>query len=200
MKKATFIFAMVLLSLSAAAQDPDSTSVAMVEKLDFDTPDFFVSDYFESIKLHLSREWRKTWKPEFSLRINMEIFHGSYDLTAGIRTSPNKVFGLGVGTGKAFLDANPAHVYYYQFYLYHRHYFPLDRRSRISLYSDLMLGGLYNYKATGYFDENHPAPDTGLFWYYSWQPGISIRLWGKSNLFVGPSIGPTIGAHIGIAL
>ena len=34
----------------------------------------------------------------------------------------------------------------------------------------------------------------------SWQEGLSIRLWGKSNLFFGPSLGPSLGLHLGLAL
>ena len=42
-------------------------------------------------------------------------------------------------------------------------------------------------------------PGDWKFW-GSWQPGIAFHLWGKSNFFIGLSIGPTIGAHAGIAL
>jgi hypothetical protein len=37
-------------------------------------------------------------------------------------------------------------------------------------------------------------------WWISWQPGFAITLWGKSNFFFGPSVGPTIGFHAGIAI
>ena len=120
----------------------------------------------------------------------------------GIRTSPNKVFGLGVGRSSVYYDAYPAHAYRVNLYLYHRHYLPIDKHRRFSLYSDLIGGGSYVYKVSGYFDESHTAPtEVGkINWWFSWQPGLSIRLWGKSNIFFGPTIGPSYGVHLGIAI
>ena len=191
-----------LTILSAAAQNADTTATAASDKLNFEEPNFMVSTYFDSVKAHLSKEGRKAWKPEFSLRFTPMIYMGSFDLTGGIRTSPNKVFGLGIGRSSVFYDAYPANAYRVNFYLYHRHYLPIDKRRRFSLYSDLMGGGSYIYKVQGTFDETHPAPtEVGkINWWFSWQPGLSIRLWGKSNIFFGPTIGPSFGAHIGIAL
>ena len=184
---------------SAAAQDADTTSTVVGNKLDFETPNFIARDYFETIKAHLSAEGRKNWKPEFSVRVNLMIYYGSYDLTGGIRTSPNKVFGLGIGRGSQWIDANPASAYRLNVFLWHRHYVPLDRKRRISLYSDLMGGGSYVYKVTGYIRNGYPKADVWN-WYLSWEPGVSILLWGKSNFFFGPSIGPTLGLHAGLAL
>lgn len=191
-----------LICLSAAAQEADTLTTEAGEKLNFEKPNFMVSNYFESVKAHLSAEGRKAWKPEFSLRANVMIYMGSIDLTGGIRTSPNKVFGLGVGRSSVYYDAYPAHAYRVNLYLYHRHYLPIDKHRRFSLYSDLIGGGSYVYKVSGYFDESHSAPtEVGkINWWFSWQPGLSIRLWGKSNIFFGPTIGPSYGVHLGIAI
>ena len=189
----------IIILLPAAAQEVDTTSTVVGKKLDFDSPNFMIEDYFESVKAHLSAEGRKEWRPEFSLRTNAFFYNSSLDLTGGIRTSPNKVFGLGVSHGKLYYDANPADAYRWNFYLYHRHYIPLERRRRISLYSDLMVGGAYTYKVTGYIENDNPKVNS-LNWYLSWEPGLSIRLWGKSNIFLGPSFGPTIGLHLGLAI
>ena len=62
-----------------------------------------------------------------------------------------------------------------------------------------MVGGSYAYKVDGAIIEGNPKAGE-LNWYLSWQPGLSIRLWGKSNVFFGPSIGPSIGLHLGLAL
>jgi hypothetical protein len=184
---------------SAVAQVADTTST--VEKLNFEEPNFFPSTYFESVKAHLSAEGRKSWKPEFSVRGAAMIYTGTIDLTGGIRTSPNKVFGLGIGRQAVWLDAYPGHAYLIDAYLYHRHYLPLDKRRRFSLYSDLMGGGSYVYKVIGHF-EHDPAPmKVGeIKWFFSWQPGLSIRLWGKSNIFFGPTLGPSLGVHLGVAI
>ena len=201
MKHIILTISAAFLLVHAAAQNADTTSTAAAEKLNFEEPNFMVSNYFESVKAHLSAEGRKAWKPEFSVRGSVMIYTGSVDLTGGIRTSPNKVFGLGIGRQNVFLDAWPADVYQISAYLYHRHYLPLDRRRRASLYSDLMGGGSCVYKIIGGFGQD-PAPARvgEISWFFSWQPGLSIRLWGKSNLFFGPTIGPSFGLHLGIAI
>ena len=197
----TTILLAALMILPAAAQRQDSTTAA-TEKLDFESADLVTKNYFESVKLHLSKDWRKSWRPEVSARITSMFYVGSYDLTLGIRTSPNKVFGVGAASGEVFLDAIPARSKRVNFYLYHRHYIPLDRKRRISLYSDLFGGGTYVYKIScDVRDKESIHPNEGeMRWYYMWQPGISIRLWGKSNVFLGPSLGPSIGLHLGLAL
>ena len=204
MKHIILSIAAALLFLSAAAQSIDTTSTVTGEKLDFEEPNFMVSTYFESVKAHLSAEGRKAWKPEFSVRGNVMIFVGSVDLTGGIRTSPNKVFGIGVGRNSVFLDAWPGHSYQFTAYLYHRHYLPFDKRRRVSLYSDLMGGGYYVYKSSGGLVGQDDTPASAkpgkMGWWFSWQPGLSIRLWGKSNIFFGPTIGPSFGVHLGVAI
>ena len=132
MKHLITILSALMILAPAFAQTADTTSTVVGDKLDFETPNFVAKDYFEEVKAHLSAEGRKYWKPEFSVRANGMFYYMAADLTAGIRTSPNKVFGLGVGHGWQYIDANPAHQYRWNFYLYHRHYIPLDRTRRIS--------------------------------------------------------------------
>lgn len=213
MKHLTITILSILFSISAAAQEADTTA-AKGDKLNFEQPRFLVSDYFSSVKAHLSKEGRKGWKPEFSLRANAELFDCSAIFTGGIRTSQNKVFGLGIGWGQRFFIFGPeAHFTGQRFNIvaYHRHYIPLGHRKNFSLYSDILLGARCVYKMSDYYMENGVVRSPGAepefpvlpgdwkFW-GSWQPGIAFHLWGKSNFFIGLSIGPTIGAHAGIAL
>jgi len=213
MKFLTITILSVLLSISAAAQTADTTAVTG-GKLNFEQPRFLVSDYFSNVKAHLSKEGRKGWKPEFSLRANAELFDCSAILTGGIRTSQNKVFGLGMGCGQRFFIFGPESHPTGQrinFVTYHRHYIPLGHRKNFSLYSDIMLGARYIYKMNDAYMEkgvvlspgtepDYPVlPGDWAFW-ISWQPGIAFHLWGQSNFFFGLSIGPTIGAHAGITL
>lgn len=213
MKHLTITILSALLSISAAAQDPDTTA-AKGDKLNFEQPRFLVSDYFGSVKAHLSKEGRKGWKPEFSLRANAEFLDESLILTGGVRTSQNKVFGLGVGWGQRFFRFGPesrATGQRINVVAYHRHYLPLGHRKNFSLYSDIMLGAFCVYKLNDYYMEHGFVRSPGAepefpvlpgdwrFW-GSWQPGIALHLWGKSNIFIGLSIGPLIGAHAGIAL
>ena len=111
MKRLITLVLTIFTFLSAAAQQADTTSTVIGEKLDFETPNFVAKDYFDAVKAHLSPEGRKNWKPEFSVRAVAMIYNGSVDVTGGIRTSPNKVFGLGGGWGSAYYDANPALAY-----------------------------------------------------------------------------------------
>ena len=201
--------------IPAGAQNADTTSTVMGRKLDFEQPRFIISDYLEGIKRHLSAEGRKEWKPEFSLRANVRLLDESLYLTGGIRTSQNKVFGIGAGWGRTFYRFGPVPKgptgQYISFFLHHRHYIPLGHRQRFFLYSDLMAGGSCVCRMSDWYMENGyvRTPEVGpewpvlpgdCRWWITWQPGISIRLWGKSNLFLGPSFGPTVGAHLGIAL
>lgn len=213
MKYLTITILSILFSISATAQEADTTA-AKGDKLNFEQPRFLVSDYFSSVKAHLSKEGRKGWKPEFSLRANAEFLDGSVILTGGVRTSQNKVFGLGIGWGQTFFIFGPeAHHTGQRFNIvaYHRHYIPLGHRKNFSLYSDILLGAFCVYQMSDYYLKNGVVRSPGAepefpvlpgdwkFW-GSWQPGIAFHLWGKSNFFIGLSIGPTIGMHAGITL
>lgn len=200
MKKILALFAAALIAITASAQNAENTTTASGEKLDFEQPQFLVSNYFESVKAHLSPEWRKSWRPEVTGRINTMIYYGAYEFTLGIRTSPNKVFGVGAGLAKVWHDAIPATSRRFNFFLHHRHYIPLDKKRVISLYSDLMGGGSYVYKvSTGNPDAGHLPEVDVMKWYYCWEAGLSLRVWGKSNVFIGCSAGPSLGLNLGLA-
>jgi hypothetical protein len=215
MKHLIFTILASLIAVWATAQEADTTSTVTGEKLNFEQPRFLVRDYFDGVKAHLSAEGRKEWKPEFSLRANVMLLDCSVNLTGGIRTSQNKVFGLGVGWGQCWYilgpEAGNVTGQRVNFFVYHRHYIPLGHKKHFSLYSDIMLGARVVYKMSDWYMENgyqrNPTsepewpilPGNWRVW-ISWEPGIAFHLWGKSNFFIGPSIGPTIGLHAGIAL
>jgi len=136
--------------------------------------------------------------PEFSIRSSVQIGYKFTDITGGVRFASNLVLGVGAGLGTKYYDAVPADDYHFRFFAYHRYYLPLDRNRRISLYSDLMLGGRCVYKANS--DDPAVSQKGSVGWLISWQPGLSLRLWGKSNLFVGPTLGPSLGFHVGVAI
>lgn len=214
MKRLTITIISCLIAISASAHKADTTCVVVENKLNFEKPRILVSDYFSSVKAHLSKEGRKEWKLEFTLRANGELFNGSAILTGSIRTSQNKVFGAGIGWGQNFYHFDPGtrsvgqHI---NVFAYHRHYIPLGHRKNFSLYSDIMLGASCIYKMDDWYMEHgvvddqdseprYPVlPGDWTFW-PSWQPGIAFHMWGKSNIFMGLSIGPTFGMHIGITL
>lgn len=142
-------------------------------------------------------------KPEFTLRANVMMLEGTVNLTGGVRMN-NNVFGAGAGWGQRFFIFGPLErpiAQRYSVFLYHRYYFPLGQKQRWSLYSDIIGGGMHIYEMSESFvpAENKVKPGDWL-WYFSWQPGFTVRMWGKSNFFFGPSIGPTFGFHAGITL
>ena len=100
MKHLIFTILASLIAVWATAQEADTTSTVTGEKLNFEQPRFLVRDYFDGVKARLSAEGRKEWKPEFSLRANVMLLDCSVNLTGGIRSSQNKVFGIGVGWGQ----------------------------------------------------------------------------------------------------
>ena len=215
MKRLIITILASLIAVLAAAQEGDTISTVTADKLNFEQPRFLVHDYFDGVKAHLSAEGRKEWKPEFSFRVNAMLFDGSVILTGGIRTSQNKVFGMGAGWGQNFFIVGPeagnVTGQRVNFFVYHRHYIPLGHRKNFSLYSDIMLGARYVYALSDWYMENgyQSTPTSEPEWpilpgdwrvWISWEPGIAFHMWGKSNFFIGPSIGPTIGLHAGIAL
>ena len=168
----------LLMSLSLYAQES--------------VPDSFV------VSTHKNSSFTSNWKAEFSVRTGVQVHYKFTDFTAGYRITPSHVLGAGFGFGNRYYDAVPADDYHYRFFFYHRFYLPLDRNHRFSFYSDILMGGKYVYKTTSdHFDVDRKG---SWGWLWSWQPGLSIRVWGKSNIFFGPNIGPSPGLHIGIAL
>ena len=214
MKHITITIISILIAISASAHEADTTCAVVDDKLNFEKPRILVSDYFSSVKAHLSKEGRKEWRPEFSLRANAELFDASGILTGGIRTSRNKVFGLGVGWGQRYFVFDPesrASGQRINIVAYHRHYIPLGHRKNFSLYSDIMTGVYFIYKMNDWYMEHGVVdyPDTEPRYpvlpgytkaWISWQPGIAFHMWGKSNIFIGLSIGPTFGLHAGVTL
>ena len=152
-------------------------------------------------------------RPEFTFRANAEFLDGSLNLTGGIRTPGNNVFGLGAGWGQQFFILGPESANPWgqriSLFAYYRHYFPLGQKKVVSLYTDFMLGGTYVYKMCDWYhgyqrepgqEPEYPVNAGSMYWWPSFQPGIAFNLWGKSNFFIGLSIGPTFGLHAGLTL
>ena len=151
-----------------------------------------------------------SWKPEFSAKAFISIFHGSYELTAGARIGDN-VFGLGSGYGREFWDAYPAHVRKLPFYAFYRRYVPLGTKRRFLMFGEVTLGGEYAYKITGSFmpgKEDMANP----FWNCraTVTPGVALRLFGNTNIYLAPTAeivgrskitdlmpGATLGVNVG---
>ena len=144
------------------------------------------------------------WQLEVSVRQLISIGYMPQLATIGARKG-NYVYGLGAGHSAMTFDAYPATVYSIPFYAYNRIYIPM-RGNRFSLYSDQFLGYQTVYKVRADSSYDGSKKGDGNF-FLSWQPGISLRMWGKSNLFMGIVLTttfeyplPAVGLHLGLAL
>ena len=145
------------------------------------------------------------WQVEVSVRQVLSLGWCPQMATVGMRKG-DIVYGLGAGHSEWFYDAYPVLIKTIPFYAYNRIYFPMGEKRRFSFYTDEFLG--YNYC---YYSADAPHY-TGLHkgegkFFLSWQPGISLRMWGKSNLFLGIVVSttfeypiPAFGLHLGLAL
>ena len=82
----------------------------------------------------------------------------------------------------------------------------MGRSDRFYFYTDQFLGYETIYKVRSSDQEDLAKKGTGKF-FVSWQPGIAVRTWGKSNLFLGvfvtttfDTLIPAFGLHMGLAL
>jgi hypothetical protein len=145
------------------------------------------------------------WQVEVSVRQVATIGWMPELVTVGMRKG-DLVFGLGSGHGMITFDAHPAQIRYIPVFAYNRIYFPLGSRKRFSFYSDALLGYQTIYKVVGNTERLDTKKGDGNF-LISWQPGISLRMWGKSNLFLGLTVTstleyigvPLLGLHLGLA-
>ena len=138
---------------------------------------------------------------EFTFRGNTMLGQGTLNLTWGIRTNENNALGIGVGWGQEFYgyEKYKSVGQIIPIYVYHRLSIPLGKKERVSIYSDILGGGYHLYDIKNPYEGMSITPGDWN-WYWSWQPGISVRLRGKSNIFLGPSVGPTIGFHVGFTI
>ena len=148
------------------------------------------------------------WSPEISAKAYLSIFHGSYEITAGARINDN-VFGLGSGYGMEFLDAYPANVRKIPVYGFYRRYFPLGQKQRFLLFGEATVGGECVYKISGGINgaEEDFKPTPYWNWRTSLTPGIALRLFGNTNIYLAPTLeiyhsleflsGVTAGVNVG---
>ena len=150
----------------------------------------------EQWKYAFSAEGRKNWRPEITARVSQGFFYDNKAFTAGIRIDDKRTFGLMLGLDQTHEDAIPAADSYSYFAgLYMRRYFHTGKRQRFSFYSDIAIGGGRVYKATPGADEQKGD----IVPFCTLQPGVRIRFWKNTQLFLGPYVGLTdFGLHVGI--
>ena len=160
-------------------------------------------------KHRFSEQGRKAWKPEFTVRYYAGfVTEGPY-VTAGIRLDERRTLGAALWKGDTYIDHVPGHYDTVFAGLYTRRYFHLGKRDIAAFYSDLTIGGGYTYKVTGgssyedhetglTFEERMPAEKGEICLALAWQPGIRLRFWRNTHIFLGPTISSyTLGLHLG---
>lgn len=138
-----------------------------------------------------------------SYRENIQIWYGQSLVTFGYHLSKNNILGVSSGYCNISDDASPGLAEGVPLALYYRHSFPLGK-SRLSICTDFFIGGLcYTWTSKGYRKHNNNPPKKGDWEFYgSFQPSLDIGL-GKnrrSHIFLGPSILPSGGIHLGYAI
>lgn len=149
-------------------------------------------------KQAFSAEGRKAWKPEITLRIYAGLPTEGTAATAGIKIDSKRTIGLMAWQGRTYSDANPSDTFWISVGLYKRRYFPITSRDIVAFYSDIALGAGYVYRVDGFVDrEDYQSGD--VFFSGTWQPGIRVRIWRNTQLFLGLALAnTTMGLHLGV--
>ena len=161
--------------------------------------------FLDSWKGTFTKEGRKDWKPELTIRQEGIIGYAPELISLGVRLNQKHAIGLGAGHND-FRGTRSI-----PFHIYTRRYYPLGKKEkpRFFLYSDILLGYEYIYSVYQGDDSVYQTTAQKGDGTFNWslQGGIALRLWGTSNLFLGPSIYgsfnvpyPMAGLHLGLAL
>ena len=145
----------------------------------------------------------QNFKIQASFRETAQIYYSDAMLTLGYHISQNDILGLGVGYSYTSGDARPEDMEEgIPVALYYRHYFHLGKTSRLSICTDLFLGGTCYTKIKGHKTDKNPPEKGDWIIYPSFQPSLDIGLGKKrrSHIFLGPTILPSLGLHLGYAV
>ena len=101
-----------------------------------------------------SKEGRKEWKPEFTLRYMSGFTTSAPIITGGVRIDEKRTFSLLVGRGDTYIDHAPGDIYTIMTGVAFRRYFHLGKRKIFAIYSDLYIGAGWIDKVTGKYHKN----------------------------------------------
>lgn len=157
-----------------------------------------IKTWVEDWKYTFSPEGRKTWRPEFTARVYMELNSKGPAITGGVRINNKRTLGLMVWQDEIYIDAAPGHFWNVSAGLYTRRYFHLGKKDIVALYSDLAIGARYVYKVRGNIESMEQRP--GDIWFAAvWDPGIRFRFWRNVHMFLGPQFSTNVfGLHLGV--
>lgn len=155
-----------------------------------------------------SKEGRKEWKPEFTIRYMTGFCTTAPIITGGVKIDDKRTFSLLVGRGDTYVDSAPGDIYTIMTGVAFRRYFHLGKRKIFAIYSDLYIGAGWVDKVTGKYHKNlatgekserieESAGDVILIG--GWQPGVRVRCYKNLHLFLGPTLATDcFGVHFGV--
>lgn len=159
-------------------------------------------------RIAFSKENRKSWKPEFTIRADAGIYAGGAVITGGVRIDEKRTLGLMIGEGNLYIDHAPGEVSTIRTALTFRRYFHLGKRRIVSFYSDLYAGTAAVYDVQGKYQTRNDAEEPEEVIHSSkgdidlligFQPGIRLRFYKNIHIFLGPTIAADcIGFHLGV--
>lgn len=155
-----------------------------------------VNKWANEWKYAFSKDGRKNWQSEFTIRYRMGIYTDGPMATAGIRVDEKRTIGIFAGLEEVWDDATPANIYSARLGVAFRRYWHLGKRKIFAFYSDLYAGAGYIYKVTS-SETYHDKGD--VLFVGGWQPGIRVRCYKNLHIFLGPTLATDcLGLHLGI--
>mgnify|MGYP003314391042 CR=1 FL=1 len=152
-----------------------------------------------------SKEGRKEWKPEFTLRYMSGFTTSAPIITGGVRIDEKRTFSLLVGRGDTYIDHAPGDIYTIMTGVAFRRYFHLGKRKIFAIYSDLYIGAGWIDKVTGKYykntatDEEKDYSVIGTFTADTIEGICVVRCYKNLHLFLGPTIASDcFGFHVGV--
>ena len=155
-----------------------------------------VNDWANGWKYAFSKDGKKNWESEYTLRWRSGFFTDGAKFTGGIRVDEKRTLGVFAGAAKTWDDATPATIKSISLGLTFRRYWHFGQKKIFALYSDIYAGAGYVYSVSNpesYMEEGSVLFVGGL------EPGIRVRCYKNLHIFLGPTIATdSIGLHLGV--
>lgn len=157
-------------------------------------------------KYAFSKEGRKQWKPEFTLRYQAGLGNSGPMLNGGVKFDEKRTASVFLEMGDCYIDYAPGNLYSAIIGLNYRRYFHLGKRKIFAFYTDIYLGGGWIYKIDGKYHYPGGVKEEIIndnmgdaVFVAGIQPGLRARLYKNLHLFLGPTIATDcLGLHLGI--
>jgi len=141
-------------------------------------------------------EGRKDWRFEPDLSGELLIYASRVDLNLGIRMDRRRTWGIGIGLGDNYYDAEPSSEKYLSLYIHNRHYYPLGKRRKTSIFTEFTIGGAYIFynsrndevvreKEEGIYKWSNP--EGSVLFDMNLRAGFEFPIW-RLHAYLGPAV------------